>query len=152
MTLSAVANTETQSNVFSAAIDAPTDMITPESGARLEYINFQAVSLDQPAGATIEGVLYIDAGGNLTPSTTPIADYWATAEPPTRDSDLIRKNKLEIKFIALPVNATYPARFTYKRKFRRPITFNQGTTLVFGTRANTTSKTWTVNVIAVFRK
>lgn len=151
-TLSGVALTETQNNVFTAAADAPTDMITPESGSRLESLNLQCRSTDMNAGSITDVVLYVNAGGTNVPSTTPIADYWATTEPPSRDSNLIRKNKLRIAKIVLPVNATYPAVFSYKLRFRKAITFNQATTLVLGWRSTSLSKTFDCTVIAVFRK
>lgn len=119
----------------------------------MEYLNFEAKVKNPVQGNTFDMVLYIDRGSVDNPSSTPIADYWNTTEPPSEPSMQIRRNKLRIAKFVLPSNATYPIVFKFKRKFRKPITFNQNTRLKLGHRQSdvgtpTIVTTWT----AVFRK
>lgn len=148
-----MASTEGQTNLMGLTIDAPTDMRTAESGARLEYINFKAVSPDLPAGSITDIILYVKYGNVVPNSTTPIADYLESATEPTPKANMeIRKCKLKYQHTVLPFNATFPVTFTYKMRLKKPITFNQNTVLVLGYRTTAVSKTLDWQIYMVFRK
>lgn len=139
--------------VIPTATDTPSDMKTPESGARLEYLNIKCNFKDLAAGEAASFILYVNPGNDTVTSADPYADYWDTTEPPTLTSDLIRKQKLEVRHIRLPNNATFPAVFTFKRKFKRPITLNQSTQVVLAVKTDSAStRTYDIHVVAMVRK
>lgn len=129
-------------------------MITPESGARLEYINVSGTLMIAAGGAvTMSAILYVNAGSDVITSTDPYADYWDQTEPPTLNSELIRKSKLEVRRVVMPANANFPIRFSFKRRLRRPITLNQSTDIVLAVKHDSgvaINLQW--NSIAVVRK
>lgn len=128
-------------------------MKTPESGARLEYINFKGVYRNLAAGFSAEFILYVKVGNNKPSSTIPIADYLDNSvEPPTSSSIDIRKYKLKYQLTVMPTNASFPCTFSYRAKLRKPITFNQNTTLILGVRTGDVSKDIIWQAYYVFRK
>lgn len=146
-----MASTESQIDLLSAAVDAPANQLTPESGARLEYVNIKGAYTGLTAGFNADFILYVK--NNRYTGTTPIADYLSNSgDAPSQAQQGIRMQKLKYAHVQTSNTSTFPVTFSFKKRFRKPITFNEGTVLKLGIRNQDVSKVLDWQIYATFRK
>jgi hypothetical protein len=132
------ANVETIQTVMTAA-DAPGDITAPEAGSKLTVLNIQGEASSPVTGGLYEMLIYLDRSGLTIPSTTPIADFWATTEPPTRNSLDIRRMTLRYMRMNVATSNTTGLRFRTKIRFPRGVALLDGDRIRLVIRANVSS-------------
>lgn len=149
------AGVETRQTIFSAA-DAPTDIKTAEAGSKLTTL---VIKMDNPgaapgsSGAKMECLVYLNRSNLEITSSTLIADFWDTTEPPTKGSIDLRRATLGYKYKTIMTTVNQPVGFYFKIRFKRGLALYDGDRILVAVRSTTSdTSTWYYNAIAITRK
>jgi len=133
---SAVSDTETLTNLLTTT-DAPANSTEVETGSKLRSMVIHIAGTSIAGGKRTNFMVYRNKGGLEITSTSPIADYVGTTEPPTKVQTDIRKATLCPWFQDVrDAAAVTPLRKTFKCFFKPAMVMNKGDAIVLVHRAN----------------
>lgn len=151
--ITATGSAETKTSLFTVG-DSPGSLTVAEAGSKLTMLKID-VNQGQTgtAGDRYEYLVYVNRSALELPSSTPIADFWATTEPPTQNQLLIRRASIKYGKYVVPASQVSSGTFFMKKLFKKGLNLYDGDEVVLVIKnSNASSRAFYVNAIAVTRE
>lgn len=146
-------STEQKYDLFTVN-DAPTSLTEAEAGSKLTFLKIEIDAQSvATAGERFEFLVYVNRSNLNITSSTPVADFWATTEPVTQASQIIRRNAIRYSKFVIPASGTASRYFTLKKLWKKGLTLYDGDAIELTIRGtNGTARGIYINAIAVTRE
>lgn len=153
VSVTATGSSETNTELFTVN-DTPASLTAAEAGSKLTMVKVDVrQGQTGTAGDKYEFLLYVNRSNLGITTATPIADFWATTEPVTQQSRMVRNAAIKYGQFVVPASQVSAGTFFVKKLYKKGLALYDGDTVELVIKnSNASSRAFYVNAIAVTRE